>query len=496
VAALVEHHAQRHAASLVETLEERRATLEEKVRERISESVSSTDSQTLAEALSRVARGRASLAELGQHLDQLGAPATFDRRSVLRMTRLIGELDSYHHRLAEGDDGLGRARFGVVVARGTVAEWAARFPRHPYYAPLTLAPTVHGVELARGIARGLVAEHLELVRTVRQAAVEAESPTDRAAQLEAIKGLVWEKIDAEDRAACPPLLLLGDDTALLEHGFDALTRLLSSDLPVKVVVLDGRGRLEAGPEPALVGMAHRRAFVLATSLAHPEHISRGLEDALAWPGPALIHIHAPSPFRHGFPQETTLERARLAVEGRGHVLFRYDPSAEGLFGLRASLEGNPGLEEDWGEITFAEWASGEARFADHFEPFDEGGVPLREWLALAESGRKGKVPFVEVGDRRLAVNERMARAAGERLAVWNTLRELTGAAGPFAGRIRTALEKELEHEHEDRMAALKTEFEGRIAEIRAGKEKEALTRLVGRLMTLAGYASKQRGNGG
>ena len=114
--------------------------------------------------------------------------------------------------------------------------------------------------------------------------------------IEEIEGIGWEDLEAEEREACPPLLLLGDDTALLEQGFETLARLLDSALPVKVILLDGHGRLASGPEPALVAMAHRRAFVLAASPAHPEHLARGLTDALAWPGPALVHLHAPDHF--------------------------------------------------------------------------------------------------------------------------------------------------------------------------------------------------------
>jgi pyruvate/2-oxoacid:ferredoxin oxidoreductase alpha subunit/ferredoxin len=498
VTSLVESHAQRRMATSLKALEASRDKLDAKLRERLGEGLAAADPGTLAQALTRVVHGRAALSELGEQLDALGAPATFDRRPVLRMARLVGALDAYRERLIEGRDGLGRARFGVVVARGTVAEWAARFPLHPYHAPLTLAPTAEGVELARGIARGLTARHLDLVRTLRQADLEAQAPPDRSARLEAIEALAWQDLDPDERNAAPPLLLLGDETALLEHGFEALTRLLGSDLPVKVVLLDGRGRLDAGPEPSLVAMAHRRAFVLAGSIAHPEHLARGLGDALAWSGPALIHLHAPSPRRHGFAADAALEQARRAVEGRAHVLFRYDPSAEGLFGLRATLDGNPGPDEDWGGTTFAEWAAGESRFAGHFEPApDDAGVPLAEWLSLPENGRQGKVPVVEVDEKRLAVSERLALSAAEHLAVWNTLRELTGAAGPFVERVREALEREIEASQQGRLEELKEESDARIAELRSSSDREALARLTERLMSLAGFAAKPapRGNG-
>jgi pyruvate-ferredoxin/flavodoxin oxidoreductase len=415
------------------------------------------------------------------------------------MTRVAGALDDYRQRIAEGPDGLGRARFGVVIARGRVAEWAARFPRHPYHAPLAVAPTAQVVDLARGIARGLVAEHLILVRTLRQAALEAEAPPDRPDRLEEIQSIGWEDLDAEEKASCPPLLVLGDDTALLEQGFEALGKLLESDLPVKVILLDGRGRLAAGTEPALVAMAHRSAFVLAGSPACPDHLSRGMADALAWPGPALIHLHAPSPERHGFAVDATLERARLAVEGRAHPLLRYDPGAEGLFGLRASLEGNPEPEEPWGGASFAEWAAGEARFSQHFEVLEgDGDLPLDDWLALAEAERGGRVPFIEIGEQRLAVSDPMAKAAGERLAVWNTLRELTGESSPFTEKVREALAAELQGDREAEIASLESEHAARLAEAQASADQQALDRLTDRLLTLSGFDASRpaRSNGG
>ncbi len=497
VTGLVEHHAQRRLARLLTALEEEREALVQTLHARLGEGLSGADPDTLAEALDRVTRGRAGLSELAQQLDGLGAPATFDRRPLLAMARLAGELDRCRRRLAEGEDGLGRARFGVVVAGGTPADWIARYPLHPYYAPLTLAPPPEGLELTRGLARGLAAAHVELVRTLRRARVEARSPPDRPARLAEIEALRWEDLEPEDRAACPPLLLLADDRALLEHGPGALTLLLASDLPVKVVLLDGRGRLGPGPEPALLAMAHRQSFVLSTSLAHPEHLARGVTDALAWPGPALIHVHAPSPLRHGFAPDATLEQARRAVEGRAHLLFRYDPSAEGLFGLRASLAGNPALERDWAGTSFADWAAGESRFSHHFEPTAaEGGVPLIEWLSLPERERASAKPTVEVEGQTLSVGAEMARAAAERLAIWNTLRELTGLAGPFAERIRAQLEKELAAEHRAELDEQRAGHEAGLAELRAGADREAVTRLKQRLMALAGQPAKDRSPGG
>ena len=85
--------------------------------------------------------------------------------------------------------------------------------------------------------------------------------------------------------------------------------------------------------------------------------------ALSHDGPALVQVYAPSPSRDGFAPDDTVEQARLAVAARVLPLFRYDPAAEGVFGLRISLDGNPGDDE----LTVAEWLAGQGRFASHLD---------------------------------------------------------------------------------------------------------------------------------
>ena len=108
------------------------------------------------------------------------------------------------------------------------------------------------------------------------------------------------------------------------------------------------------------------------------------------------------------------------------------------------------------------------------------------------------MPFVEIGERRLAVSGPMARAAGERLALWNTLRELTGGSSPFTERIREALAAELQAEREAEIGALESEHEARVAEVQAGADRQALDRLTDRLLTLSGFDANRpaKSNGG
>jgi hypothetical protein len=168
-----------------------------------------------------------------------------------------------------------------------------------------------------------------------------------------------------------------------------------------------------------------------------------------------------------------------------------------VFGLRTSLEGNPAPEDDWGEVDFATWAAGEERFAEHFGPVENGGgLPIGEWLALPEAERAGRVPIVAVGERRLAVGERVARAAAERSAVWRTLRELSGGLSPFTEKIRAAIAEELDAQRIAELEAQKAEYEARLAEARAGVDRDAIERLTTRLMALSGFGSERAKEGG
>jgi pyruvate-ferredoxin/flavodoxin oxidoreductase len=205
-------------------------------------------------------------------------------------------------------------------------------------------------------------------------------------------------------------------------------------------------------DPLLLALAHRNAFVLNASIAHPAQLFEGVSSALTFAGPALINIHAPSPGRHGFAQDATIERAHLAVRSRVHPLLKYDPAQEGIFGKRITLAGNLELDHQWlGDVdgdqpyTPALWAAGESRF---------------EGLAVSDD------------------------AWGER---WATLQELSGVATPFTEAVRDRLESELRQAHQDELAAQAANYEAKLVELKANQSLTQATRLRDRLMQLAGF---------
>ena len=167
--------------------------------------------------------------------------------------------------------------------------------------------------------------------------------------------------------------------------------------------------------------------------------------ALAYNGPALLQVYAPSPLRHGFDSSQTIAQAQLAVASRALPLFRYDPRAEGVFGLRISLDGNPAPGELRSDVTFADWASGQERFA----------------------------------------TQDLTDAADACLANWQTLQELAGIVTPFTERLEQEIREQLADEHE---AALDAQKQASAEEIRVIKEKtqaEIASNIRSRLLKLA-----------
>jgi pyruvate-ferredoxin/flavodoxin oxidoreductase len=239
-------------------------------------------------------------------------------------------------------------------------------------------------------------------------------------------------------------------------------------------------------------------------VAHPDHLFHGVVAALKHAGPALIRVHAPSPSRHGFPEDATVERARMAVSCRVLPLLRYEPEAEGVFGLRLDLGGNPDPGERWatgpeGEsLTPAHWAAWERRFESAFTDAGEGTtVSVDEFLEFSSDARGSTIPTVPgPNGRSLAVGETFLAVVTERAENWETLRELSGLANPFTNTVREQVACELAAAHEEELAAVKAEAQATLEEERRNQAAAQAARVRERLLELSGYGAVLTKDGG
>ncbi|MEA3291061.1 MAG: 4Fe-4S binding protein [Pseudomonadota bacterium] len=441
------------------------------VREKLTDLIRDTLAGALpADDLDALARGLATVdtrqAELSALIDETrnsidsGVDAVRLRRLV-DLARNLGDLD---WRLSEGRQGFGRARMGLVLSAGSISGWAGVFPNNPFRAPVALDPTGDGAQLAAGLLEGQLRQSTQGYILMRKARLELERPNDAVRMGSDLDRLTWRDLTPDERALCPAMLVVGSAGVLGGQGLSQMAWLLGTDLPIKLVLLadldlglSNRAALEtplaAGADPgidiALLALARRSACIAQTSLGAPDHLMHSLLAAFGFQGPALLHLHAPSPARHGFASDRTLEQARLATEARAFPLFIYDPEAEGVFGARLSLDDNPQPLDAWtrdgaGEaLTPASWAITESRFAACFSPLTSDApepLELEEYLALEESARGGKTPFVsreQNGERvRFAVDPGLVRVCMERLQAWRTLQELAGLVTPFTASVK------------------------------------------------------------
>jgi len=227
------------------------------------------------------------------------------------------------------------------------------------------------------------------------------------------------------------LWLIGGDGALLDIGFQALSRMFLSGLNINVIMLDTqvysntggqastgtfhaqeakmsafgkeiKGKREGRKEMGNIAMMHPNVFVAQTTAAHINHFYRAIMAANEYDGPSVVSVYTTCQPEHGVADNLASTQARLAVDTRTFPIFIYDPRKGSSFKERLSLQGNPNPKDDWfvnpktnEEITFIDFARSEGRFA---KQFDKDGNPTE---ALLETKQ-------------------------ERLANWHILQELAG----------------------------------------------------------------------
>jgi pyruvate/2-oxoacid:ferredoxin oxidoreductase beta subunit/Pyruvate/2-oxoacid:ferredoxin oxidoreductase delta subunit len=215
------------------------------------------------------------------------------------------------------------------------------------------------------------------------------------------------------------LWVIGGDGAMYDIGFQSLSRLLSSGMDIKVLVLDTQvysntggqastasftaqdakmaafgkdsgGKRERRKELAQICLAHPEVYVAQTTATHINHFYKAVMEANEYPGPAVINVYTTCQPEHGVPDCNSARQAKLAVESRAFPLLIYDPRKGDKLRERLSLVGNPAQKEDWWTppqsekpYTFCDFARTEGRFA---KQFDKDGLPSG-MLLLAQQDR-------------------------------------------------------------------------------------------------------------
>jgi pyruvate-ferredoxin/flavodoxin oxidoreductase len=84
----------------------------------------------------------------------------------------------------------------------------------------------------------------------------------------------------------------------------------------------------------------------------------------------------------------------------------------------------------------------------------------------------------------------MVKACEERLHGWRVLQELAGLVTPFTDRIELEAQEKVAAARAAELAALKAEYEARIADLQKEVLEETRVEVRERLMALAGYTAR------
>jgi ferredoxin len=318
-----------------------------------------------------------------------------------------------------------------------------------------------------------VPEMLELVRAIAVARLEIENRyvEDRhdaffAAHSEAPPA-------SEDIADFPSYLVCLREKDLNENELAHLVAILSSNLPIKVLVEtadvlgadggSGGHQPQVGGKLANLALGLGEAFVMQSTSSSLGRLEQAVMAGFWYQGPGLFNVFSPSS-EHS-PDLPPYLTSAAAARSRAFPAFTYDPAAGDEWADRFRVDINPQIENDWpvgrlsyeddklqrvtaeSRFTFVDFAACDSRHSNHFLT-----VPRSSWSDAMEpavsflngDAPAGKVPYVVVATvdnelLRLVVNVALIETARRCRRRWNSLRELGGVHN---SHVRRLLEQE------------------------------------------------------
>ncbi len=400
---------------------------------------------------------------------------------------------------------------GEELAANAKVDWENAFEK----CAVLVAPPGQDCRLAMDVFDKKMAEYAELFAAIRTAELEVDDKYLPDIHGDFFAHFDWRSFTAEEMAACPPVLLFTKDNALIANELNEFSQLLSSNRPVKMLVLkQGVPASVEGftyrQELGAMAIAHRNAYVLQSASVAPAKLVEGYREGLGSFAPALFHIFSPT------GSEQTLSGPNLwtsaAVEGREFPGFVYNHEQGARWGSRFNIAHNPQPEDDFpqhrlsfqddkgGEMsldlpfTFADFAAQDGHYAGQFhlvppQFWTEDLVSLGDYLNLPPEELYAKVPYIWVVDeknilQKAAVAWPLVLTCRERLDFWHFLQENAGIHSyhveQATGRLRLELEAEFSQKTTDLQAV-------HAAELDKAKEEEgraAMERLAAVLLDL------------
>ena len=419
-----------------------------------------------------------------------------DPDRMARIFRTIDRLQSRLYRFESGPTGLGPTGAVIANATGCSSVYASTFPNNPYSDPWVNSLFQDTVPVAKGMFESLSTAAADDFRTLRTAKLDLEDHYNPELHDNFFRTFNWEQFSPEELDLLPAVISIGGDGAVYDIGFGALSRLLVTHTPLKVMVLNtgaysntgGQastasftaqdsdltrfgvahiGKHEDRKELGLIAAFHPEVLVIQTNDALQGHFMKNVMEFLNYnESPAVFDTYTACMSEHGIGDNDGSRHAELAVQSRMSPVFVHDPRRGDTLAERFVLNGNPDIGKDWTTTTLtyvdtdgqpqlmtipftaADFAVHEGRFKKHFRPADADAdlVPVHDYIDLGQKERHGKTPFIWSTDAdrkliRLAVSTAIVELTEERRRNWRMLEYLGGL---HVDRLQESHRRELE----------------------------------------------------
>ncbi|MDG3088055.1 2-oxoacid:acceptor oxidoreductase family protein [Vibrio hannami] len=404
-----------------------------------------------------------------------------DQARIERIANTMQTLEKRLYHFENGPTGNGPSDALIANATGCSSVYASTFPANPYNDPWINSLFQDTPALSKGLFEGEVANQLDQFKALRTAKLELEDMYDADVHDNQMRYLEWSHLSDQELALLPTVFSIGGDGATYDIGFGALSRLLTTSTPIKVLVLNtgsysntggqastasftaqdsdlsrfGKahsGKQEARKELGIIATFHPEVMVVQTSTALQGHFMSSLMEYLNYQDAlALFDVYTPCMGEHGIADDASTRHARYAVESRMNPVFVHDPRKGATLAERFSIEGNPEQNQDWAthiisyqdsdgmmqlkEVPFtpADFALYEGRFKKHFNVLVDDGsaVELADYVAMSADERLDKTPFIWSVNQhqhltQLQVSDSIVSLTEERLRNWHMLQYLSG----------------------------------------------------------------------
>ncbi len=337
---------------------------------------------------------------------------------------------------------------------------------------------------------------LEFFKAAAIAQLEVENRYREARHDEFFSHYDISGLSAEEMALCPPVLLVLTNDSLSKGGIAEVLDILSSGLPVKILLLndtlynceqaEGRTSMVVNWPTRLAHMvmALDQVYVLQSPVSRLPLLHQGMRDGIDYDGPALFSVYTGQNTKQGI-LPAYLDAAS-ATESRLFPTFCFNPARGQTLAERMDISDNSQCEQKWPLESFTyraasdEQASVDLAFtpadlllcdhacASQFRYLPEtqwhrNMLPLHDYLSVDTEAARSCIPYLlTVDDEGRLGRVIMTRSITEFVrrcsSSWHELQELGGINNSFALNLIAAEKDRLVADMQTQVEAIEKKY--------------------------------------